>query len=546
MSSRASAAALLVAGVLPAVSAPFQSDNADRLSSVKGIVTNAVTGEPLRKAYVGLEGKAGNSAITDDKGRFSIEKIEPGAYRLEAERPGFLRDVVQLTLTAGQTLSDLAIALTPQASIAGRVVDDDGDAWTHGWVSLLRSVWKQGRRRLEDAGEGSVDDRGEFRISELSPGKYYVVVTPDNEWQRRFRSARSDGLLLQPTWYPGSVDAEAATPVTLAAGQELAGLEIRLQRGAVRSIRGHLVGLSQIPKPPGQSPFGSPFLSAARSNSLSEGAGYSGNIKADGSFEITAVPPGVYQLRVAEGYPQNVELGRASVQVDDRDVENITINLQPPRSLKGKVTIEGDKAVDVSKLNISISSDDGAIQRQVPQQDGSFVFERLGVGRYRANVNGKRSDDVYLRAVRYSDAESLNGTFVLTEGAEGNLELVLSTRGARLTGTVPQSSGATANRTVQVVLVPDTSDIEKRESLTQRERLDQNGAFTIHAIPPGSYLLYAAENIPDDAWSDPDFLREVADKGVKLRLGEGETKSIEVPVLIKASVAPVLSRLGIE
>src|SRR5580704_4801137 len=102
MSSRTSAAALLVAGVLPAVSAPFQSDNADRLSLVKGIVTNAVTGEPLRKAFVGLEGKDGKSAVTDDKGRFSIEKIEPGPYSLEAERPGFLRNVVQLTLTAGQ------------------------------------------------------------------------------------------------------------------------------------------------------------------------------------------------------------------------------------------------------------------------------------------------------------------------------------------------------------------------------------------------------------------------------------------------------------
>src|SRR5690242_10614685 len=112
MSSRATA--LLVAGVLPAVAAPFQSGNADRLSSVKGIATNAVTGEPLRKAYVGLEGKDGYSVVTDDKGRFSMEKIEPGGYTLEAERPGFLRNVVRVNLTAGQTLADLAIALTPQ------------------------------------------------------------------------------------------------------------------------------------------------------------------------------------------------------------------------------------------------------------------------------------------------------------------------------------------------------------------------------------------------------------------------------------------------
>jgi len=33
---------------------------------------------------------------------------------------------------------------------------------------------------------------------------------------------------------------------------------------------------------------------------------------------------------------------------------------------------------------------------------------------------------------------------------------------------------------------------------------------------------------------------------MKLQLGEGEIKSIEVPVLGNAEVAPILSRLGIE
>ena len=540
------AAALLVVGVLPAVSAPFQSENADRLSSIKGIVTNAVTHEPLRKAYVRLEGKVGNSAVTDDKGRFSIEKIEPGRYSLEAERTGFLRDLVQLNLTAGQSVSDLAIALKPQASIAGRVVDDDGDTWTHVNVNLFRSAWKQGHRRLEGSGGINVDDRGEFRIADLQPGRYYLVAVPDNGWQVRFRSTRSDGLLLQPTWYPGSIDEEAATPVTLTAGQEVGGIEIRLRRGAVRNIRGRLQGLSQIPKAPGQGPFGNPRLWASRGGGLSEGNSYDGTIQADGSFEMKGVPPGMYQLRVDQGFFPRAVLGRGSAQVDDRDVEDVSITLQPPRPLKGKITIEGDKAVDFSKLYILLYSGDSPSEAPVvPRKDGSFGFEQLGVASYRVEVNGNRNEDMYLKTVRFGDTESQDGTFSLADGAEGSLELVISTRGARVTGTVPQSNGA-ANRTSQVVLIPNTSDIEKRESLTQREVLDQNGSFTIHAIPPGSYSLYAAEDVPADAWSDPDFLQEVAAKGVTLQLVEGETKNIEVPVLSKASVAPVLSRLGID
>lgn len=538
------AAALLVVGLLPAVSAPFQSDDADRLSSIKGIVTNAVTHEPLRKAYVRLEGKGGYSAITDDRGRFSLEKIEPGPYGLEAERSGFLRDEMRLNLIAGQSVSDLAIALTPQASLSGRVVDDDGEVWTHVNVSILRSAWKQGRRRLEDSSGAHVDDRGEFRVADLQPGRYYLVAEPDNAWESRYRSARRDGLLLQPTWYPGSVDVEAATPVTLTAGQEVAGLEIRLQRGAVRNVRGHLVGLNQIPKLAGQGQFGTPRLSATRANSLSEGTGYSGSIQPDGSFEVTAVPPGMYQLRVDQGIFDR-GLGTESVTVDDRDVDDVTITLHPPRSIKAKIIIEGDKAPDISKLRVALESDFDQ-PAVVPQDDGTVVFDQLGLGRYRINVHGTREDDLYLKVVRFGDHESLDGTFSLTGGAEGSLELVVSAKGARVSGTIQQNDGVVARNTSQAVLIPDTSDVEKRESLTQRTGLDQNGSFTIHAIPPGSYSLYAAEDVPAGAWSDPEFLQEVSAKGVKLQLGEGETKNIEVPVLSKASVAPVLSRLGIE
>ncbi|MGH9646182.1 MAG: carboxypeptidase regulatory-like domain-containing protein, partial [Bryobacteraceae bacterium] len=501
--------------------------------------------EPLRKAYVGLEDKESNSAVTDDKGRFAIEKIEPAGYTIEAERPGFLRNVVRLNLVPGQTLSDVAIALTPEASIAGRVLDDDGDLWNHANVNLYRSVRKQGRRQLEYQAGGDVDDRGEFRIADLQPGKYYLVAAPDNAWQSKFRSVRSDGLLLQPTWYPGSLDIEAATPVTLPAGRELAGIEIRLRRGAVRNIKGHLEGLSQIPKLADQGAYGKPRIFVSRP-SVAEGTNYPSTLQPDGSFEVKGVPPGSYQINVAEGFLHHTILGITSVQVDDRDVDQVVIDVQPPRSLKGKVTLEGNTALKVSELPITISNDSPEDATVVPQEDGSFVVDQLGLEPYHVYANGKRNEDVYLKTVRFGDIESQDGSFSLTGRGDGRLELVISTRGARVTGTVQQSSTAAANRTSQVVLIPDTNDVEERDPLTRQEAVDQNGAFTIHAIPPGSYSLYAAEDVPDDAWSYPDFLQEVAGKGMKLQLGEGETKNIDVPVLSKASLAPLLSRLGIE
>jgi len=171
----------------------------------------------LSKAYVLLSSTSATRAnypvVTDSQGRFRIESVEPGNYHLQAERQGFLEghygggftgSAVQLQLSAGQDLFDLNIALTPQAVIAGHVTDPDGDIWTHVHVNVFRSVWTHGRRQIQGWSSGNVNDRGEFRIGDLPPGRYYLRADPDYAWEKTHRHARDTQppLLLQPTWYP--------------------------------------------------------------------------------------------------------------------------------------------------------------------------------------------------------------------------------------------------------------------------------------------------------------------------------------------------------
>jgi len=178
------ALALLAAGV-PAQQVAVN----ENLAAVKGVVTNAVTGERLRKAFVRMGAGSGNAqpATTDDQGRFSYENLKPGTYKLEAEHVGFIASLftdaagtsIELHLTAGET-ADVNVRLMPQAAISGRLLDSDGDPWVHGYVNVSRSVFKQGKRQLESAGDGgNVDDRGEFRVGQLAPGTYYVNGLPD-------------------------------------------------------------------------------------------------------------------------------------------------------------------------------------------------------------------------------------------------------------------------------------------------------------------------------------------------------------------------------
>ena len=72
------------------------------------------------------------AATTDAEGKFSIDKVEPGTYRLSAERQGFVRQEygarlnsmmgTTINVATGQNLKDLNFKMTPQAVVRGRVL----------------------------------------------------------------------------------------------------------------------------------------------------------------------------------------------------------------------------------------------------------------------------------------------------------------------------------------------------------------------------------------------------------------------------------------
>jgi len=534
--------------------AQAQPDSPDRMASIRGIVSNAATGEGLRKAYLRLApiGRGPQyPVVTDDKGAFTIEHIAPGNYRLSAECTGFLDGQydAELRLSAGDRLTGIEIKMTPQAVLSGRVLDQDGDSWPHAEVNVFHSVWKQGHRHIEAVdfpGTSEVDDRGEFRIAGLAPGRYYVYAEPSGMWEEQHHPDVNNqpAIRQQPTWYPSAPDIESSAPITLAAGQQLSGVDIRLRRGTGAKLRilGKLNGFQSIPAlPPSQRQFG-PRILTRRVSATVDDDGRQGVVHPDGSFEINFMPSGTYDLWVTQGFPESTVLGHGTVRVDDRDVENISIDVHPPLNLHVTVRIEGDEASKPPQVPIHLENAD--LPNIEPfaesKQDGSLEVNDLGLGRYRVYVPGLAYLHLYLKTLRYGNAESSDGTFTLSSYGVP-LELVFSARGARLSGTVIGKAA-----TPKVILIPGTPDAVRREHETRAAVFDQNGIFSIESIAPGSYKLYAFENVPEGIWLDPDFLKEVEGAGVAYEATEGDSKSIQVSLLGKAETDRVLAKLGIE
>lgn len=79
--------------------------------TVTGIVTNALTGEPISGATVSVDG-AGVSTTTQVNGRFTLNGAPSGVQTLRTTANGFVTETRTVTIPAGGTIEQ-AIALTP-------------------------------------------------------------------------------------------------------------------------------------------------------------------------------------------------------------------------------------------------------------------------------------------------------------------------------------------------------------------------------------------------------------------------------------------------
>jgi hypothetical protein len=131
---------------IPLAQAAFAQTTAQP-ARIEGQIVSATTGEPLKKASVRLNPNfqptpngptpTAYAIATEADGKFVFNDISPGTYTLSATRTGFVAqsygsrtpgmNPTPLKLDAGQEMKGIAIKLTPQAMIYGRVVDEDGE-----------------------------------------------------------------------------------------------------------------------------------------------------------------------------------------------------------------------------------------------------------------------------------------------------------------------------------------------------------------------------------------------------------------------------------
>jgi hypothetical protein len=118
--------------------------------------------------------------------------------------------------------------------------------------------------------------------------------------------------------------------------------------------------------------------------------------------------------------------------------------------------------------------------------------------------------------------------------------LVLSSAGGQIDGVVVSDQQGFDG--ALVVLVPEPRH-RGQARLYHTTTTDQYGHFTLRAIAPGDYRLFAWEDIEAGAYQDADFLRPYEERGETLRVVEAGRHSTRLK-LISADVAPNQVKVG--
>jgi protocatechuate 3,4-dioxygenase beta subunit len=534
------------------LSSAQESAPAANASSISGAVVQEPGSQPLKKVLVQVvaedQKQGGNyTASTGADGHFRIENVLPGRYRIFFERTGFVEvngrglksDVNVFTVQAGQSVEDLLFRMLPTAVISGRITDEDGDPMSGVRVLALRKV--PGKATREGAGTEATNDLGEYRLAGLFPGQYWVVAMPppdfrDYEKQQEKSAPGDNQSVPQPdtryvtTYYPGTYDAMQAAAVTLKAGDEMP-VNLTLVPARTYRVRGTVTGVN-----PGQKPVVELFPKAG--DSIRANAN---EIGPDGQFEVRGVAPGSYVLRAGDGTGTQLLTVRQDISVVAADVEGVKLTPLPSFTISGHLHIEGSAAGDLTQYVVNLR------QADLPEDPGFFMFmsqdffgtnasvDRFGnfdwkdvnPGTYVVQVyGGEGQGSFFLKSVTLGGRNIETG---FTASGPATLDLVVSLTGGMVEGTVVEKNGdndqPVANATV--VAVPE----EKYRKLPGRFVMgstDQHGRFTIRGLAPGSYTLYAWQDLEEGVWRDADFLKSQEANGKTMKVEEGSHQTVEL------------------
>ena len=499
--------------------------------------------------------------LSDAMGTFRFADLAPGRYSLRVSNEGFFAPSVSgytapnvskiIRVDSSKATVTLDVFMVQGGVISGHVQDSSGRPVPAARVQASQRTYPGGKFTLTLRTSESTDDRGNFRFAALLPGEYFLSVTTDtDELPARDKvpgvTATAERGAAALTYYPSVADAWAAVPVIVQDGSVTSGINIEVQnrKTSTFKISGAVINNSPVFQRNPQAVLDrsvgtfylAPLVADVMDNSpLAFENAIPVESRPNGEFEIRNVPPGRYELYPAyRGFIPSSTISRVftsrnPVEVRDSDITNLSISVKPGATLRVEV-VPAPTSVwsGFDRLTLGLRVLDSMPQGfvSIPRQfdsTGRLTLVNVPEAKYGLSFYGL-PDGAYVSDIRQDGRSIYDDGFLLQE--ESNpVQILISRDGGTVSGRLRNPRGPTADTTV--VLVPPLAR-RRNAALFKAATVDEDGAFIIRGVAPGTYTLVTLESRPSgEPWLNADFLAKYEGRGRVVQVTAGSTIQLD-------------------
>jgi hypothetical protein len=565
---------------------------AEGTATVRGRVVDAATGAAIPRAkvrYNGRDTRSSRIASTDAEGVFTLTKIPAGSLTLSVEKATYIPTIhperrrsmrpSNLMIGDGQTIDNITISMSRGGAITGRVFDAHGDPAENVMLQAVptsSSTRTMFFNRGPRSGQGS-NDIGEFRISRLEPGQYFLLASP----QRRPGNQEDGSSANGRTFYPGVASIEQAQPITIERGQSLAGIDFQLLETTLTRITGFVTLANGAPARGGHVTArmvgGARGLPRGWGGFPSDGGG--AGIAQGGTFDMT-LQPGEYLLeamaaQMEDGRPRGsfeMDRGQVRLTVSGEAMTGVTIPTGQGGTVSGRFVFKGESTPPTSfqGFNLGFTGPNGgdggdecrAFNRPTVNADGTFTAENMwGTCQIRGGgtANGwtfesvmHNGNDITNRAVEFGNGRSISGVEIIYSDRVGEVAVtVMDDRGTPIQDYVTvlfptekekwgdqrflRTQVASPRTNLPANASPNYTNTRVSSSSLDPTPVVSNEVFpgaggpsTMRNILAGDYFAVAVEDAAFEDLRDPEYLEQLSQSATRVTVAAGSSLPLQL------------------
>jgi hypothetical protein len=508
---------------------------------IAGTAVSKTDSHPLSRARITVRDAKDvqkfQSLITSDDGKFEFSGLPAGKFSLQGAKRGFIsasydqHDQYSTAIVTGAGIDTeaLTLKLAPDAVISGKVLDEVGDPVREATVMLYYVDHSGGADQIHQFRGAQTDDLGEYELTPLIPGTYFLSASAKPWYAVHPRSdqggAQAEGIAhsspvadrsldvaYPATYYPDVTETESATPIPVRGGDRL---QVDIHLNPVPAL--HLFfrvsedgrnGFN-VPQFQQRAFEGSTFLRPDLTHMVSQGL-----------WEITGIPAGRYDVRLPVA-GSTLQMNGIDFTRDGEEVD--TSSAEAPSTIKFSVQIPGESEFP-SRLMVGLWAGRGdPIAWHPVSPKGEAELEQIPLGRYEVVVQGfpKRYSIARMTA---EGAEASGHTLKVAAGSSPSVALTLVAGSVEVEGVAKRAGKGFAG--AMVVLVPKNPEMNR--DLFRRDQSDLDGTFVLHAVVPGPYTLLAIDNGWDLDWSQPGVIAAYLKRGRAIQVGRESGQPVNI------------------